>query len=358
MQVRTISMRNMSAMVTLIILSGLLMNGFGAVAHDMWIAVIVAAVMAIPFMLLYSRIAAIFPGHGLYDIAAIVLGKWFCSIITLLITWYSLHVATIVARNFSEFIATISLHTTPRIFIVLCILATAGYLASCGFNNMGKWSIVVFTICLVSYLFTFFCSFSVMDMSNLLPIMEHSPKEIFSSAFSLFASSFGEIMVVLVAFSRLRKGSSPYKIYFIGILLGFILLLLAAVRNAAVLGHAMMSLSSFPSYITARIIQPGSFLENIESILSFSMVLIGITKIAVCLRAASIGCAKLLKFESKDRRLIIPLCLLSAALCILGPSNIQDLADFAIVYRYYSLFFILFIPLIIWFAAEIKSAKL
>ena len=355
MHVRTISARNMGAMIALMTLTALLMTGFGAVVQDMWIAVIIAAAMSVPLALLHSRTARLFPGKGIYDIAELVLGKWLCRVLTMLIALYSLHIASIVAFNFAEFIATISLPLTPGIIVTMCIIATAGYLASGGFYNLGKWSIAVLVICIINFLFTIFCSFGSLDFTNLLPIMEHHPTEIFSAAFSLFSSSFGEIIVLMAAFSSLRKKSSPYKACFSGLAIGFIVLFLAAVRNAAVLGHGMMSLAAFPSYITARIIQPGSFIEQIESVLSFSLVLIGITKIAVCLRAASIGFAKLTGVENKERLMIIPCCLISTAMCVTGISNLQELVRYMDIYRYYSLAFILLIPLIIWIMAERKA---
>ena len=357
MQAHLISARNTSAIIALITMSNLLMNGFGSIAQDMWLAVIAAAAFSVPPVLIYCRLARLYPGKCLYDISEVLLGKWACRIAALLFTCYFFYIGVIVARNFSEFIATISLMLTPKLLIILCLVATSAYLAMGGFYNIGRWAIVVLVICTTNFVLTLISAFNIGDFTNLLPIMEHEPGEILSTGLSLFSSSFGEVIVAMTAFSMLKKGASPYKTYFGGVGLGFLILFFAAIRNAMVLGHGMMGISVFPSYITARIIRPDSFIEHIESIASFSLVLIGITKLAVCLRAAGMGCAKILNRDIKDKRVIIILAALMTIVCKFSMSNVQDLINFLEEYHYYSLVFIVVLPLVMWIIAEIKSTK-
>ena len=120
----------------------------------------------------------------------------------------------------------------------------------------------------------------------------------------------------------------------------------------------MISSSYFPSFNMARTIHIGEFLSRIEGSISVNLVLAGITKISVCLICAAKGISSL--FQIKNfKHMILPMALLAMALSAILYKNIIEMFAFLKYYNIYAVPFQLFIPVIIWIAAErfVKKKK-
>jgi len=119
----------------------------------------------------------------------------------------------------------------------------------------------------------------------------------------------------------------------------------------------MMDATYFPSFNAAKIMNLGDFLPRIESLITTNYLFAGITKIALCLLAASKGIANL--FDLQDyREILAPAGMMILALSVISYESVMHLFEF--VDRYYAIYAIPFqiiIPLAIWIAAEIKVRR-
>jgi hypothetical protein len=105
--------------------------------------------------------------------------------------------------------------------------------------------------------------------------MEHGFKKIFSAAVTLGAIAYAETVLILISFDSLKQGDTPYKAYGIGVLFGTGLIFGALTRNILVLGREVAEISLFPSYITARVINPGTFVEHMRASLPLTSFCLG-----------------------------------------------------------------------------------
>lgn len=350
-----ISARNIACLICVMVTSSVLMGGGSEVGQDVWISVLAAIIMAIPLGLLYSRIASLNPGLNFFDMVYQRFGKIGGAIAAIIISFWALHIVGLLTRNFSEFVVAISLENTPKVIVDLGIIGVGAYLARTNFKVMGKWGAAA-TLMIMVYLFiTILLALPTMTFSHIRPVFEHSITEILSSAFAMGAISFAETALMLCAVGNLKKDEKPVKAYMIGIIFGGISVLAVVLRNVTVLGRGIISTSIFPSYITARIIKPGQFIEHIESIVSFNLILIGITKAGICLKAASLGAAKLLKAD--DKKLMVPLSLAALAISVTTFSNMEELIVFLGAYKYYVIPAAIVIPLLLWIVSEVKNKR-
>ncbi len=352
-----ISARNIGCVIALMSLATSLITGFSEVGQDIWIAVLLSLVLGLPLMMMYARIAALNPGLGIFDIISLRAGRFWSKVFDLAIIWYALHVSALVTRNFAEFVVTISLERTPKVFIIMAIIAVAGYLSGENDNLLGRWALIIVIVIVCNLFITLVLSLPSISFDNLKPFMEHEAKKIFSTAASLAAIAYAETVLILICFNSLKSGDTPYKAYGIGALLGTGLLLGALTRNILVLGREVVEISLFSSYIMARVINPGTFVEHIESLIAFNLILLGITKAAVCLRVAAVGMAKLFKKEEGPPNLTVTACLVSTALCVTVFSNMLEMVDFAAAYRYYVIPFAVVIPAVLWIKSESARRK-
>lgn len=356
MRNETLSNNQMISVLILFLFGSSVAIGVNTAAEqDSWIVVIIACLFAIPLMLLYSRIIKLNPGRDFFEMSTAVLGKVFGIILNILMILYGLHLGAIVLRDFSSFIELTSMPETPELPLIVGLLILTAYIAKCGLETLGSFSVFTLILVMLIFLFTIALSFEVLDMENFYPV-DHGFWFMAEKATHTTAFPFGETVLVLGIAGALRKPVRPYKVYIWGTAIGFIVLLLVVIRNTAVLGPHIMSGSNFPSYTAACIMKAGTFLERIESSITYNFLLAGTIKISICLFAATKGIAYLFGIK-QYKHIVMPTALLMLSVSAFVFSSTFEIAYFNNFYRFYAIPFQLLIPLAIWIGSEIKNRR-
>ena len=325
----------------------------GEAGQDSWLALILAAAMFLPLFLMYARIMRIFPQTDLFDVLEILFGKIFSKVFIALITWYALHLCSIVLRNFTEFLQIVSMPETPQLPMMISLVLVTAYLAGSGENMLGKWSMIMFPVVSLTIFLTIAMAVTDLDFTHLEPVLAQGWPKIMAGAHQILTFPFAETVLFLCIAGAVRKEISPYKIFGFSALISGFFLMLVILRNIMVLGIPMISASYFPSYTTARILHVGDFLSRIEGSITMNFLLSGIAKITLCLIAAAKGIAKL--FAIKDyRQILMPTSMLAVALCAIIYKSAMEMFGFITYYRVYALLFQIAIPAVVWIAGEIR----
>ena len=336
--------------------SSVVMGVSTGVAQDSWISLLVAVLFAVPVVWMYGRILELNPHMDMFDAMEALLGKVVGKAAIALMTWYALHLCALVLRNFSEFIQLSSLLETPQLPVLIIMIMAVCYLAKMGCKALGKWALATIPLVLAIVALTVVLSLNVMRFENVLPIFGHSVGKIVSDAFQIFTFPFCETVLFLSVADCLHKDDNPKKIYLTATLFSGFVLLVIILRNLFVLGAEVVSIEYFPSYVAARIINLGDFLSRIEGSISVNFMLAGITKIALCLIAASKGLAKL--FGAGDfRRLVAPAGLLAVALAMILYKNVMEMFAFVKYYSIYAAPIEVILPALLWIVSEIRSKR-
>lgn len=325
--------------------------------QDSWMSLLIAIVAVAPLLFAYGRLVRLYPGDNLYDMFLTLFGKVFGRVFVALFTWYTFHLGVLVIRNFSEYLHVVALTDTPQFPMVMLIIIISVWSIRSGIEIMGKYALLaaptlIFVLLLVTALV-----FPEMQFSNLLPAFDHSIAEIGMGAFETFTFPFAETVVFLCVFDSLKTNASPYRVFFMGALvLGGAILMIATVRNIAVLGFPLLSTLSFPTHTTARIIAIGDFFSRFEILISANFILSGFIKSCVCLLAAVKGLACLFGVKD-DKKLVLPVGLMAMAVTGIIYSGFGEMVEWIAVYKYYALPFEVAIPLITLIAAEIRRRR-
>ena len=346
--------RQMVLLVALFLFGNNIVMGVSTgMGQDAWISVLMAMAFVLPVLLVYARIVELFPGMGFYEVILDLFGPVAGRLIIALFTWYAIHLSALVLRSFSEFIEIIAMPETPQLPLMVAMILVAAYIAKSGPQILGRWGVMAMAVLGLIVIMTIVLSMDHLEIDNLLPVMEHSIPELAASARETYAYPFAELVVFLPIASGLRKGSSPYKIFLYGVLIGGLVLIVFIFRNVACMGVEMFKSEYFPSYTSARIIQVADFLSRIEGSISINFVLAGITKLTICLMAATKGFASIVGVR-QCRYVMMPVCLLVLALCTIVHRNIMEMYSFVAIYPFYAFPFQVVIPVLIWVTAEIK----
>jgi spore germination protein KB len=336
--------------------SSVVMGVSTGVAQDSWIALILGAVFSIPAACLCGRIATLNRGQCMFDAAVERMGKVLGKLFTALMVWYALHLSALVLRNFSEFIKISSLVETPQLPVGAIMVLTVAMLVRGGGKALGKWSVATLPIVLGIVVLTVILSVNVMHPDHFLPVFDHPFSEIAKDAFQTFSFPFAEAVLFMTMMDIVAPGDSVYKIALEGLALSALVFLIVVARNMMVLGTEMVAIEYFPSYSAARIINLGDFLSRIEGSISVNFMLAGVSKLAVCLIAASRGVARLFDI-SNWRRLVIPMALMTLMVSAIIYRNTMEMFAFVKYYPYYAIPFQIILPLALWVFSEISARR-
>jgi spore germination protein KB len=340
-----------------IIGSAIVLSPGAEAKQDVWLAVLLALALAVPMISIYARILIIFPNKDLFDILHQLFGKVFGKIIAVLYVWYAFHLGALVIRNFSEFITVVSIPETPQLILVIFLGITCILMAKNGIEVLGRWTALVAPLITLVLLGIILLSISIFDYHKIKPFLYNGLSPVFKSSFSQFSFPYAETVVFAMIFKSVKNKFNPYKVYYIGILMGGMLLLLASVRNVLIIGGDTISSIYFPSYYAVSLINIGNFLQRIEVIISTTFLFSGIVKISICLMAASNGVAKILNIDNY-RSVAIPVALLMMNLSCIVYKNSMEMFEWAVqIYKYYAIPFQIVIPVFIWIVAEIWSKR-
>lgn len=294
----------LSQMVFVIILfilgSSLVMGGSTIAEQDSWIAIILAMIIMVPFFYMYAKLATLYPGKNLYEMAYLALGNIGGFIVTFIFTSYCLMLGALVIRNFTEFIQTVSFLETPQYIVAIIMGLLAYQVIKVGIGIVGRGANLVGPLVIITILATVLMTINKMDISHIKPILTQSFGKILACSFYSIAFPFGEVVLFTIMMPCLPKGESPYKAYFLSLLIGGALVVIAMLRNLTVLGLATAHTLYFPSYSAVGFINIREFINRIEVLVSGNFIISGLVKISICLYCVCKGLSRM--FQAPNHR--------------------------------------------------------
>lgn len=357
MQKEQITDKEAICLLIVFVMGSSLIIGIGGEAkNDAWVAGIVGFIMAIPILLVFSRILSLFQGKDLFDILSITLGKVIGKIVANLYIWYAFHLGALVLRNFGEFINIVAMPETPMFVSLFCLGLVCIIAVKFGIEVMGRTTtyflpLLLFIIGVVELL-----AIPQLHLNYIKPILGNGLIPVLKGAFSTFSFPFAETVLFIGVFGSLKTKKSPFKVYYWGILISAIIIIMITLRNITVLGNMLDSIY-FPSYAAVGKINIGDFIERIEVSVSFVFIFGAFIKSSICLLVACKGIGKI--FNLKDyKSIVIQTGLLMIYFSYTIYDNSMEMKDWAFkVYPFYAFPFQVILPIVIWILAEIKARK-
>ncbi len=337
--------------------STMILGAAGQAKRDSWIAILIAIGLAIPVALISARLLTLYPGQNLFDICQNVFGKVLGKLFILLYVWYAVHLASLVLRNYGEFMTSEAMLETPMLVPMLFVSGLSVFVVLHGIETLGRSVRLLFNICMVTILIVLFLTIGRMEFDNILPLLDLGWGPVWEGAFSAFSFPFAEAFLLTAIFGGVRDRKSFVRIFLFGLLIGGGLVLFISLRNIFVLGTYTMSNVYFPSYAAVGRINVGDFIQRIEGTVAIVFVICVFVKFSVCLLAASQGFAKLFSLNSY-RSVVVQIGLLITYLAYALFDNIMEMEHFALeIYPYYAFPFQVVVPLLLLLVAEIKVRR-
>lgn len=161
-------------------------------------------------MLIYARLHTLFPGKNLYDMLIIVFGGVIGRVFCCLYIWYTLHLGSLVLRNFGEFSKTVALTSTPMLAPMLIIGLLCIWVVNAGMEVVGRSAKFLLLFTLAVIIVVQLLSIPKYEYEHLKPVLDSGWGPVFADMAGTFTFPFAEIVVFLGVFTVLpRKVQQP-----------------------------------------------------------------------------------------------------------------------------------------------------
>lgn len=336
--------------------ASVIVPGIALAGRDMWLAVIIATIMALAVAVLCGRMQYILPKKDLFDILEFCYGKFPGRCISLLYWWFFFHSAILVSMDITEFIKIVSFESTPYVVLIGSIVFLGVLGVREGLVVIGRWAKFFISFIVFLIVFTTILLIPQMDIDNITPVLYKGFKPVLNGAFVLFSFPLAQIIAFVATFGNLKTKTSPYKIYISGILIAGSVLLVVALSNMLVLGPHISSTLFFPSHDTVKRLHIGTVIQRVEIIANAVFVLGGFIMFFIYLSACTRAITK--SFGFKDHKFIaVPMGLLIINFSRFLNEGYIDHLMFVKTWPFYSFPFLVIFPVIILITAEVKTRR-
>lgn len=328
--------------------------------QDAWLAILIGTAIGLLITYMYLFILSIEQGKNLFEIMEISFGRYVAIVLTFAYIVYFFYIAARVLRDFTELLSTNIYPNTPIEFLSICLMIVIIYVVYLGLEVLARASetfmpyIGLFLLALAFFLF----AGGNVNFSNLQPFLAEGFGPIFKAVFpSLITFPFGEAIALTVVMALTKKKKQMPKVTLLAVLSSGITLTLFKIMKVSVLGISIIGRLSFPLLSAAREISFANFIERIDAIVIFVMMLGVFVKVALFLFAGLKGLEYI--FKIPYRYFTIPMGLLIANTSIFISTNYAEHLEEGLEFvpMYLHLPFQIWLPLLIAIIIFFKKKK-
>ena len=318
-----------------------------------WMAILLGLLEGLIFIAIFTTITQKMKKKSFLTILTEVFGNIFGKILYFLFTIYCFHVGSLVLRNFMDFISITMMPATPIFAIGLAVLVATAYAAYHGIGAIGRNSEILVPLTFIAVAITVLLLYKDMKIDYFKPFFEVKLKELLTASHSTATFPFGETVVFLYMLPYVIDPSKTRKSMSLGVIYGTSIILIAVVRNIAVLG-IRASVATYPSAQAVRLINIANVITRLEVIIFFNLLTMGFIKACVLLWGSTMGFTQLLKIDN-HRKLVVPVAIAMLFVATYQFQNVMENVLFAKVYPIYAPIFQVGIPVLTLIVAKIRK---
>lgn len=314
-------------------------------SQDFWLILIIAFLLSIPQLLVYTTLAKQFPNSDLVQILETVFGKIIGKLMAVLYFIYFLCLVSFNLSDISVYFVGLVMQDMPQAVILVVTVLTCAYAVKKGMGNLAKICVLSIAFGIFTPVITSLLLIGNMDFSNLLPLLEKPLSTYIHPLGLLVFVPFGEAVVILMMNPYINE-KKKLGIYTIGGLsIVVMIFLIIGIRNTAVLGP-IVRVYPYASFHTVRVIDIADFLTRIELLVALVVTIASFVKISVFYYASVKSISRILHMDSYSS-LILPIASIAVAFALVvfeSPADHTEwIKNYAILF---SLPFTAIIPLL------------
>lgn len=316
--------------------------------QDAWIAAIIGTLIGVLVVWFFSKIASWFPNLTYIQMNEKIFGKWIGKFSCLLFIFVCILYSASLLNHSGFFLSSQLYPNTPIIYlnILKAILLIMGI--RLGIETIARSAEILIFIFLFLFIGLVIFIIPEIDVQNLEPFFISDFGALWKPTILVAVMSSVNSLVLLMIFPSLVKEFKKGKrSFFLGNIIGGLVIIIVTMLCIFVLGSSTTARQVYPSYVLARQINIGNFINRIEVLMAALWIISLYYKMALYFYAGTIGLAQL--FNLKDYRpLTYPLGIIVIVLSIIISPNFISKQDFdQHITTATSIVIFLFIPIIL-----------
>lgn len=267
--------------------------------QDAWISGVVGVGIGLLFLMMYVKLAKLYPNYTLFDINERLLGKWLGKAVTLFLVFIAVVLSAQVLFYIGSFMTTQIMPTTPIQAINILMITFVIMGSKLGIIILGRTAEIFFPwILLLFFLLVIFVTPQA-HFKNLLPIGEANIMSITRASIFMIVYSYFPIVFTLCLISNDAKFPKRLtKSFLYGGITSGIMMISIAFLSIMVMGPDQSSRHVYATYALAKKISVGNFLQRIEVTVAFLWFISIYFKLTLYFHVAIKGIASLFQIQN------------------------------------------------------------
>ncbi|MCL1697023.1 endospore germination permease [Lysinibacillus sp. BPa_S21] len=324
--------------------------------QDAWIVAIIGVAISLLLVKLFVALGNRTPTQTFIEANETILGRFFGKITALGFISLTLLSAGELLFFIGAFMKTEVMVETPTMVFALLFGIIIVYATYLGIEVFARSTEILFPIFILIFIVFVICISPQIHIENIKPILEASPKSISFSMFQFISLFSFPLAVLLMIFpSAVNVHKSAQKGFYIGSMIGGLILIIIIILCILVLGPANTAARISPSYALAQRISIGNFVQRIEVIMAVMWIISIFIRTFMYFYASVIGIAQVCKIKD-HRPLIFPIGLITIGLSqIIHPNIVHSYTYNREIWPLFSGVFTVSLPLLLLIVAMIRK---
>ncbi|MFS0907215.1 endospore germination permease [Priestia aryabhattai] len=324
---------------------------------DAWLSILLAMCGGIVLFYIFYFLFRQYPNLPFTGYIREIFGKYIGWIVGLL---YCLHFLYICGRNVRELgdlLVSSTLSETPLLAINLTLVLVMCYVIHLGIEVVGRTAeVFIVVLFLLGAAGNFFVLVSGdVDFHQIRPFLEHGWKPIFTTAFPhLLIFPFGEMIAFTMLLPYLNRPQLAKRVWLTSLISSGLILSWMFLLNTSVLGIDVMKRSVFPTLTAVGKVNLFDFIERLDAIVVFTLLITVFFKAAIYLYAAVIGIADLFKLKTYHQ-ILFPIGTIVIFLSLAMASSFTEQGEEGFLVQYLSIAQLVIIPLLMLVVSIIRN---
>ncbi|MED3913350.1 GerAB/ArcD/ProY family transporter [Priestia megaterium] len=324
---------------------------------DAWLAILLALCGGIVLFYIFHFLYRQYPNLLFTGYIRELFGKYLGWIVGLL---YCLHFLYICGRNVRELgdlLVSSTLSETPLLAINLTLVLVICYVIHLGIEVVGRTAeVFMVVLLLLGAAGNFFVLVSGdVDFHQIRPLLERGWKPIFTTAFPhLLIFPFGEMIAFTMLLPYLNRPQLAKRAWLAAMISSGVILSWTVLLNTSVLGIDVMQRSVFPTLTAVGKVNLFDFIERLDAIVVFTLLITVFFKASIYLYAAVIGIADLFKLRTYHQ-ILFPTGTIVIFLSLTMASSFSEQGEEGFLNHYLSIALLIVVPMIMLLVSVIRN---
>lgn len=318
-----------------------------------FLAVPIGALLALPLYLMLIRVRRLYPEKSIGQLIAHLYGKGACRVICIVYALFALFTGAMLTSYLTRFISFTGENQQVAAVFSIFFLFSCYLGARVRLGAAARLSRLLFPAAAAILLLSLLLCLIKFDPAAITPLFDRSFTDFAVAGGSLMLFPFCQV-VLLLPFLFRSKSSRTAKPLLWAWGISCLVITLAYLGTAGVLGGASMDKLNYPYYMALSVLDVTSFFQRIEVLLSIHFVLAMLVKGIACIIFSCRAAARALR-QRHPRMLAAPMAALTLGLSLMLFSTTEEMFDLMNLYPFLMAPFVLIFPIVTYFAAEIKK---